>query len=779
MRLLPELTGLSLSEVQAKTAQGLNNSQKHSTSRSVLTILRANVLTLFNAVVGAAFLTLIFIGAYSDALFGLAVLINITIGIWQEYRSKRLLDNLAILGKAGVAVRRDGQSLLVDFESVVQGDLIELAAGDQLAADAILLSVEDLELDESMLTGEIEPQQHDVGDQVFAGSGVLGGRGLAQVNRVGLATYASELVSDARKFSLVSSEIRQSLNRVILWITYMLAPVVILVFVGQLMSNRDAKTAVVFSVASIVSLVPQGLVLITSIAFAIAATKLARKRVLLQELAAVEGLARVNVVCFDKTGTITGGLMRFASLFEFLEPEQLAKVTSTNWHEVVAEFAHQDQANATMRALRPNFAKANLAVTEGQAFNSKQKWASLKIEGATWKLGAPEALSSNEVVLRKASELASASNRTLLLVRESTETRAIALICLSEEVRAEATAAFAYFEEQGVSLRVMSGDHPETVAAVARRAGLQFEGAGFDALQLPDDETELEEIMQRHKVFGRVTPEQKKRMVAALQRRGQVVGMIGDGVNDALALKQADLGIAMGSGAAATRAVANLVLLDNQFEVMPSIVAEGRRVIANVERLSRLFLTKTVWALILAVTFSALVWQFAFLPRQLSAVDGFTIGIPAFLIALLPNNQIYKPGFLRRALVFCIPAGLVTAAWVIGLAFWIRADSSWSATEAQTATSILLSATGLWVLGSLVRPLSKIKLAILASMMVAALTMFTFSTTVDFFGFAYLSDAKVTVTMTVCALAVLTLSIGNFIVAKFEVRQQLESRQTT
>jgi cation-transporting ATPase E len=771
MRLLPELTGLSAAQVQTRFLKGLGNSQKHITSRTVLTILRANVLTLFNAVVGGAFLALLLIGQYSDALFGLAVLINVTIGIFQEYRSKRALDKLSILGQTPVRVRRDGKSMLVEVEKVVQDDLLELGAGDQLVADAVLLLAEDLELDESMLTGESEPQARLTGEQLLAGSGVLGGRGLAKVNRVGTETYASELVSDARKFSLVSSEIRQSLNRVILWISWALGPIVVLVFISQLIASENTTDAVVRSIASIVSLVPQGLVLITSIAFAIAATKLAKKRVLLQELAAVEGLARVDVVCFDKTGTLTGGSMQFSSAIALVDAATLGKITKTNWRYVVGEFAHQEDANGTMRALREHFVAMSLNVTGGEPFNSKQKWASLKIDGATWKLGAPEMLSSDNHVLNTAAELAGAGNRTLLLVHESSESTAVALICLNEKVRVEARQAFAYFERQGVSIRVMSGDHPETVTSVARQAGLNFEGSGFDALQLPESEAELEQLLQNQLVFGRVTPEQKKRMVAAMQRKGHVVAMIGDGVNDALALKQADLGIAMGSGAAATRAVANLVLLDNHFEVIPSIVAEGRRVIANVERLSRLFLTKTVWALTLAITFSALVWQFPFLPRQLSAVDGFAIGIPAFLLALLPNDDVYKPGFLRRALAFCIPAGLVTAASVIGLAIWIQADRTWSVAEGQTATSILLSATGLWVLGSLVRPWSKITVAILVSMALAAVAMFSLDVTRSFFGFVILDHEKILLTLIVATTAAALLELVNFIAKRLEVHR--------
>ena len=314
-------------------------------------------------------------------------------------------------------------------------------------------------------------------------------------------------------------------------------------------------------------------------------------------------------------------------------------------------------------------------------------------------------------------------------------------------------------------MKVLSGDHPETVAGVARSVGLDFDGVGFDARELSTDIDELAQALEEHSVFGRVTPDQKKAMVTALQRQSHVVAMIGDGVNDALALKQSDLGIAMGSGSAATRAVANLVLLDNRFASLPEIVSEGRRVIANVERLSRLFLTKTVWAMILAVVFGLTFWEFPFLPRQLSAVDGFTIGIPAFLLAFLPNSQRYQPGFLKRALLFCVPAGLVTALGVIVLSVIMR-TSSWTQAESQTATAMLLSITGLWVLSSLDRPTNRTKLGVLLAMLLLAFALFYLPLTVEFFGFTQLGLDKFLPVVGLGAVVGASLELIRFIVAR-------------
>jgi cation-transporting ATPase E len=338
------------------------------------------------------------------------------------------------------------------------------------------------------------------------------------------------------------------------------------------------------------------------------------------------------------------------------------------------------------------------------------------------------------------------------------------LLSFKEKVRPEALETLEYFRSQGVGVRILSGDHPQTVANVARAAGLRFEGQGFDARMISGAKIDLSEILEKEFVLGRVTPDQKKDIVTALQSKGHVVAMVGDGVNDSLALKQSDLGIAMGSGSALTRGAANLVLLDNRFATLPKIVGEGRRVIANVERLASLFLTKTVWALILAIVFSVLLWQYPTLPRQLSATDGFTIGIPAFLLALLPNQKRYKPGFLKRALFFCIPAGLATASAIIVLGTTARHAGGWSAGEMQTATAILLSITGLWVLGTLVRPINGVKLLILLSMALTALLAFVIPFSAEFFEFTSLSREKLVLTASIALTASAAIELSRYLV---------------
>lgn len=737
-------TGLTTAEVAERVAAGLTNKQDNSSSRKFTSILRANFFTLFNAIVGGSFLALLLLGQWKDALFGLAVISNILIGVIQEYRSKRTLDRISLLYAPHARGRRNGELVDLKLEEIVMDDLIELRAGDQLLADAEVVFSDGLELDESILTGESEPVEKAIGDTLLASSAVSAGRGLAKVTQIGSNTYASKITLEAKKFSLVASELRNAINKVIKWISYALLPFVLVAANGQMQAHGGWGVAIadgswleatVAAIASVIAFVPQGLVLITSITFAVAAMKLANKKVLLQELPAVEGLARVDVVCFDKTGTLTEGDIEFEAI-ELLQE-------SSNHEAVLSFFGNDPDANATARCLAPAFSgHEKLKQVSSVAFTSAQKWSSFTFEGlGTWTLGAPEFVldKKHEDVLARAAELAATGRRTLVLTNGETP---VALVTFRERIRSDAAQTVAYFREQGVSIRIISGDNPKTVAAVARDAGVEFEGEAFDAQNLPEDIEALAEIMEKFTVFGRVTPEQKRNMVAALQLKGHVVAMTGDGVNDALALKKADMGIAMGSGSPATKAVSNLVLLDGKFSNLPGVVAEGRKVIANIERVSKLFLTKTSWALTLALVFGLLAWKFPFLPRQLSGIDSFTIGLPAFALALLPNARRYVPGFLGRALSFTIPSGIAVALSVISLQL-VAMNQGWDNSDAsRTATMVTMSVTGLWVLSTLARPIDKVKAGIFVAMVVLGVLLFTVPLATGYFGFSALTTSE-------------------------------------
>ena len=755
-------TGLTTAEVAERVAAGLTNKQDTSSSRKFSSILRANFFTLFNAIVGGSFLALLLLGQWKDALFGLAVISNILIGVIQEYRSKRTLDRISLLNAPHARARRNGELVDLKLEEIVMDDLLEIRAGDQLLADAEVIYSDGLELDESILTGESEAVEKNIGDTLLASSAVSAGRGLAKVTQVGSNTYASKITIEAKKFSLVASELRNAINKVIKWISYALLPFVLVAANGQMQAHGGWGKAIadgswleatVAAIASVIAFVPQGLVLITSITFAVAAMKLANKKVLLQELPAVEGLARVDVVCFDKTGTLTEGDIEFEAI------ELIGK--SVEHEAVLSYFGNDPDANATTCCLAPAFnGHEKLKSVSSVAFTSAQKWSSFTFEGlGTWTLGAPEFVldKKHQAVLARAAELAATGRRTLVLTNGETP---VALITFRERIRSDAAQTVAYFREQGVSIRIISGDNPQTVAAVARDAGVEFDGEAFDAQNLPEDIEELSEIMEKFTVFGRVTPEQKRNMVAALQLKGHVVAMTGDGVNDALALKKADMGIAMGSGSPATKAVSNLVLLDGKFSNLPGVVAEGRKVIANIERVSKLFLTKTSWALTLALVFGVLAWKFPFLPRQLSGIDSFTIGLPAFALALLPNARRYVPGFLGRALSFTIPSGIAVALSVIALQL-IAMNQGWDNSDAsRTATMVTMSVTGLWVLSTLARPIDKTKAAIFLGMVLLGLLIFTVPLSTGYFGFSALTTTQLVTAMGIGAAGSVLIEIA-------------------
>jgi len=748
--------GLTQSQVAERIAGGAANAFTADTSRSVWNIVSANVFTLFNAIVGACFLVLLLLGRWQDALFGLAAFANAIIGCVQEFRAKAKLDRLALLNAPRARVRRDSVELEIAPAEVVLDDILILRAGDQVPADAVVVRGRALQIDESMLTGESDAVDKSHGDEALSGSVVVAGEGDARVTRVGADSYANKFADEAKRFSMVSSELRTSIDRVLTWVGWGIGPIGLLVLNAQMMvaggwvdawESGTWVQAVVNTIASLTAMIPLGLVLITSIAFAVGAAKLAGRQVLVNELPAVEGLARIDVICLDKTGTLTGGDIAFDGAHPLA-------VTASGWERTLAWYGAAPDANATARCLREPYPVAEPLDPHAYIpFSSARKWSAVSFAGGvgTWVLGAPEmvfgdaASDSSGELGRSVTALASTGRRTLVLGHSATAltgadveaerlpegVEPMIVLTFREQVRPDAAHTLAYFASQGVGIRIISGDNPRTVAAIAREVGIDV-ADGYDARRLPEDDAELGDILEAHTVFGRVTPEQKKRMVVALQARGHTVAMTGDGVNDALAIKTADIGIAMNSGAAATKAVARLVLLDGQFSHLPDVVAEGRQVIANVERVSMLFLTKTAYATGLAILFGILVLEFPFLPRQLSITDGLTIGIPAFFLALMPNTQRYVPGFLKRSLSFAIPAGAIIAG---ALTLYTLAAMSLGVDEAQlrTGSTIILAIVGIWVLTVLSRPIDRFKALVIGSMFVALVAIFTIPLSTEFF----------------------------------------------
>ena len=743
--------GLSAAEVAERVARGAVNRVKDRTSRSVASIVRENVLTLFNAIiVGASIIVLLF-GDLRDGIFGGVMVINAVIGIVSELRAKRTLDSLAIVDAPQASVLRDGTLSVIPARDVVLDDVIELTLGDQVSVDGTVLASAGLEIDESLLTGESHPVKKKEGDQLLAGTSVVAGSGCMVATAVGERVYAQGLSEQARAFTRTVSEIQVSINRVLQVVSVMLLPVVAMTFYSQNRiaggSGGDWREALVLSVASVIGMIPQGLVLLTSMNFAIGSATLARRGVLVQELPAVEVLARVDCLCLDKTGTLTTGGIRVREV----------DVVSGDTEAVLRALASaaSDRTNATAEAIWAHVGEdarsgASERIEWSVPFSSARKWSAWGTGRESWILGAPEfvsdeAVATNAVLLERVRAIAAGGSRVVALVSadeavvddELPARRAVAaLVVLEEDLREDAAETLDYFRSQGVHVRVISGDNPTTVGALAAQAGLTAPDGTparlMDARDLPEDLTSeaFNDAIESHDVFGRVTPEQKRAMVGALQARDHCVAMTGDGVNDALALKDADLGIAMGNGTQATKAVAQIVLVDSKFSVLPGVLSEGRRIIANMERVSSLFLAKTTYAAVLVIVTALVGWRYPFLPRQFSYIDSLTIGIPAFFLALWPNPRRYVPGFLRRTLSLAMPTGVILATTAL-VAFGI-VDGPPQARE-STAAILSLMLGAIWLLVITSRPLSLWKWVLLASVISATVGGVLIAPVRDFF----------------------------------------------
>jgi cation-transporting ATPase E len=720
------IDGLTQSEVAERHSRGEVNVVKERTSRTVPDILKANIFTRFNALLGGLFAVILLLSGKQDALFGLILVGNTAVGVVQELRAKRTLDRLRVLVAPRAHVLRDGTLQDVPADQIVIDDVLELHPGDQVPVDGRLLAAQGLEVNESLLTGEADPISKSRGDQVLSGSFIVAGGGRLQAVQIGEASYARSLARAAQQFTLSRSQLRSGINNILRYVTWALIPTAVLLFVTQLLySPAGVHDAAVSSIAGVVGMVPEGLVLLTSTVMAIALVRLAGYGALVQELAAVELLARVDVLCADKTGTLTEG----ASTLEEIIPASAADNRSppslpADVRNVLGAFAHGEASpTASSIALKrecPLPKGATWNIVASVPFSSTRKWSALTFaSGGTWILGAPEIVLKNVdhavQLLASVNEIAKRGKRVLALVssKRPLDAEALALphscepaalIVLGEKIRADVAETIRYFEEQGVAVKVISGDHAETVQAVAALAGVHSEQPAFDARNLPTEPTELANIVNQYSLFGRVTPAQKRLMVQTLHGHGHVVAMIGDGINDVLAIKEADFGIALGSGTAASRAVAQLILLRDNFSTLPTVIAEGRRVIANVERTANLFITKTVYVFALALAIVIAQAPFPFLPRHLTLVGFLTIGTPGLFLSFARNTAVARPGFVSRVLRFAFPAGAIAAAaTLLGYAA-TRLIAPSDIGLARTAATLTLVGCGLLILWLLARP---------------------------------------------------------------------------
>ncbi|MFF4697282.1 HAD-IC family P-type ATPase [Streptomyces chattanoogensis] len=724
--------GLTAAEVAERVARGEVNDVPVRSSRSTADIVRANVFTRFNAIIGVLFAIILFVGPIQDGLFGFVIVANTGIGIVQELRAKKTLDNLAVIGEARPTVRRDGVAAQIPTNEVVLSDVLELGPGDKIIVDGEVLETDGLEVDESLLTGEADPVLKKPGDRMMSGSFVVAGAGAFSATKVGREAYAAQLAEEAGRFTLVHSELRSGISRILKYVTWMMVPTALGLILSHLFTlGLPADEAVRRMVAGIVPMIPEGLVLLTSVAFAIGVIRLGRKQCLVQELPAIEGLARVDVVCLDKTGTLTEGGMDVREL-------RLRNGAGTSYVQgVLAALGAADpRPNASLQAIidaYPAHTEGAWRCTAALPFSSARKYSGARLtapdgDHTTWLLGAPDVLlPPDDATLTEIDDLNAQGLRVLLLAATdrplddpdiTSSVRPTALIVLEQRLRPDASDTLRYFADQGVQAKVISGDNAVSVGAVAAELGLPGADAPVDARRLPTDPAAMAAPLTEGTVFGRVTPTQKRDMVAALQSGGHNVAMTGDGVNDVLALKDADIGVAMGTGSEATRAVAQIVLLNNSFASLPSVVAEGRRVIGNITRVATLFLTKTVYSVLLAILVAACQIPYPYLPRHLTLLSTLTIGVPAFFLALAPNKERARPHFVRRVMRYAIPSGLITgtaafATYLLARSYYTGPGALPAETSAATLTLFL---TALWVLAIIARPYTWWRIALVLTM---------------------------------------------------------------
>jgi len=750
-------TGLSDDEVADRVARGAVNGTSSPVGRTNLEIIRANVFTRINAILATLLGFVIATGSWTNGAFGLLIVFNSIIGIIQEIRAKRTLDTLSIVSAARPRVRRNGVESDIPSEELVSDDIVLCSTGDQIMVDGELIETSQLEIDESLLTGEADPIDKQPGDEVRSGSFVVAGHGAYRATRIGDQAYAANLAQQAGKFTLVNSQLRNGINTILKVVTFLLVPAGLLTIVNQVLSahNSDWRSAVLGMVGALVPMVPEGLVLLTSMAFAVGVVRLGRHNCLINELPAIEGLARVSVVCADKTGTLTEPGMRLVAV-EYLGtgPASQTQVDQALGALVVAD----PNPNATMQAIAEQHqTKPGWEVLATRPFSSARKWSGVSFhQHGNWIVGAPDVLvPPDSATATRAAALGAKGNRIILLATtelpvdhdEAPGTVSpAALLVLEQRIRPDARETIDYFHQEGVDVKVISGDNALSVGAVVADLGLGTPESAVDARHLPQPGDEFTNAIATGSVFGRVSPDQKRSMVHALQSRGQTVAMTGDGVNDVLALKDADIGVAMGSGSPASRAVAQIVLLDNRFASLPHVVAEGRRVIGNIERVSNLFLTKTIYAVLLALligisglaskAFGIAEISYPFQPIHVTITAWFTVGIPAFVLSLAPNHERAQSGFVRRVLRLAIPSGVVVALSTFTCFLIVRTSGestntvtaaghlSSQQTQAATAALTTLILVAWWVLVIVARPLNHWRIALLAISIAAYVPIF-------------------------------------------------------
>lgn len=754
--------GLSDEEVQSRVAEGQVNQTSHSTQKTNIEIIKENVFTLFNALNFLLAFLLLLVGAYSNMAFIAIIILNIIIGIVQEIRARNLVSQLTILSNKPVKVIRDGQETTVASTDLVLGDLILLEGGDQVPSDARVVEGSS-ELNESLLTGESDAILKQKDDDLLSGSYLTSGQLLAEIVHVGDDNYAEQLVAETKSQPYARSELTEAIKKIAKFTSYIIIPLGIVLFLQAFLLRSDAvDVAVINSVAALIGMLPKGLVLLISLALSTAVLKLGKQHVLVQNMYAVEALAHMDTLCLDKTGTITQGKMSVEGIYP------LANVSQQELGEKLANYtAASMDSNLTMSALKQHFEDQSATVGAAQVmpFSSERKWGAITFETAeTIFVGAPEYL-LNEMI----DEIITAQNEGLrvLLVGQSTNAlgddqpdiadmgiQPIGYITLSDPIRPNSKSTMAFFQNEGVDIKIISGDNPQTVARVAKNAGLEGSTQAIDMSQIQDEKS-VRQAAHQYNVFGRVSPQQKKLLVAELQEADHIVGMTGDGVNDILALSQADLSIAMAEGDGATRQMADLILVNSDFGDLPAVISEGRRVVNNITRSSSVFFIKTLYSLIVTLICIALNFPFPFIPLQITMIDAFIEGYPAFFMSFEPNNQQVKERFLPKSLAAALPSALTVSVAIFASLVMVKLGMIDFET-ARTFDYVMLTGVSLFAVWQSCFPFNKLRLFLAST---ATLAMLAVALVLPHFS-DILTIQPMTASETLISLALLALAFA-------------------
>ena len=723
-------TGLTQAQVKERMEKGWSNAPVDSPSKTTKEIIISNVFTYFNLIFLVIAVLLLLVGAFRDLTFLPVIICNTLIGIIQEIRSKKVLDKLSVLNAPKATVMREGKLQTIPAEKAVLDDVVKFQAGNQICADATVIDGE-VQVNESLLTGESDEITKKPGDTLMSGSFVVSGSCLGRLEQVGADSYISKLTLEAKATKEgEQSEMIRSLDKLVQIVGFLIIPIGIVLFGQQyLLGDSSIKTSMQAMVAAIIGMIPEGLYLLASVALVVSVMRLATKKVLVHDMKCIETLARVNVLCVDKTGTITENTMKVHDVVS-LEPYEKEELPPLK--ELLGDFAHaMSKDNITMAAMQEYFTQGSGQVaTSVTSFSSAFKYSSVTFHTTSYVLGAPEFVLRDDYEIYKETieSYGSEGYRVLVFGRyEGTPdgkalTEAVVpygLVLLANPIRKEAWETFQYFADQGVDIKVISGDNPVTVSKVASQAGIANADNYIDASQLktPDD---IKQAVLKYTVFGRVTPDQKRQFVRALKEAGKTVAMTGDGVNDVLALKDADCSIAMASGSDAAAQASQLVLLESNFSCMPSVVLEGRRVVNNIERSASLFLVKNIFSFLLSLFSMAFMITYPLEPSQISMVAMFTIGIPAFLLAMEPNKKMIEGHFLTNVLLKALPAGL-TDVLIVGFLTVFGQTFGMSNEEISTAATLLLAIVGLMILFKISKPMNVFRWIVWSAMVAGLL----------------------------------------------------------